>query len=261
MFESNEIEKTIEGGLRGKLQNYNPEPNYKPFHTRLLGRDRMALFSFIHSLNTTFGTSIFERVAVQIASGKFEQVVAQYEVSGKYSLGAQEEITSIINDLTTAKRIPDHILEMKQIRARCRSGGTVEKDLPKADLFLSEGREIFLIDLKTTKPNKGNFREFKQTMLEWAASALYQDSDASVRTIIAMPYNPYAPRPYERWTIRGMLDIQKQRQLLVGEELWNFLAGGQDIYEELLTCFENVGFRMREEIDDYFKELGKQTYN
>ncbi|MDR0411845.1 MAG: TdeIII family type II restriction endonuclease, partial [Treponema sp.] len=26
-----------------------------PFHYRLLGRDRMALFSFIQSLNTTFG--------------------------------------------------------------------------------------------------------------------------------------------------------------------------------------------------------------
>lgn len=35
-----------------------------PFHTRLLGKDRMALFSFIHSLNTNFGTSIFEPVAL-----------------------------------------------------------------------------------------------------------------------------------------------------------------------------------------------------
>ncbi len=257
MFESNSIEKTIEDGLRGKLQNYNPEPSYKPFHTRLLGRDRMALFSFIHSLNTTFGTSIFEKVAESIALGNFERVVAQYEVAGEYSSGAQEEITSIINDLTTAKRSPDHILEMEQIKARCQLGEIVEKDLSKADLFLSEGQEIFMIDLKTTKPNKGNFREFKQNMLEWAASALYQDSDAIVRTIIAMPYNPYAPRPYERWTIRGMLDIENQRQLLVGEEFWNFLAGGQDIYEDLLNCFENVGLRMREEIDDYFKQLGK----
>jgi len=42
-----------------------------PFHYRLLGRDRMALFSFIHSLNTTFGTSIFEPVAETLASLNF----------------------------------------------------------------------------------------------------------------------------------------------------------------------------------------------
>ncbi len=31
-----------------------------PFHYRLLGKDRMALYSFIHSLNTAFGNSIFD---------------------------------------------------------------------------------------------------------------------------------------------------------------------------------------------------------
>nr|WP_255422652.1 TdeIII family type II restriction endonuclease [Treponema sp. Marseille-Q4130] len=30
--------------------HYNPEPAVMLFHTRLLGKDRMALFSFIHSL-------------------------------------------------------------------------------------------------------------------------------------------------------------------------------------------------------------------
>ena len=59
--------------LRHKFQNYNPEPAVMPFHTRLLGQDRMALFSFIHSLNTNFGTSIFEPVALALASTKFKE--------------------------------------------------------------------------------------------------------------------------------------------------------------------------------------------
>ncbi len=33
--------------LRSKFESYNPETSYMPFHTRLLGNDRMALFSFI----------------------------------------------------------------------------------------------------------------------------------------------------------------------------------------------------------------------
>ncbi|WP_373876842.1 TdeIII family type II restriction endonuclease [Helicobacter suis] len=40
--------------LKSKPKSYNPETSYMPFHTRLLGSDRMALFSFIQSLNTNF---------------------------------------------------------------------------------------------------------------------------------------------------------------------------------------------------------------
>ena len=42
------IEKILKESLRNKFQHYNPEPAVMPFHTRLLGKDRMALFSFIH---------------------------------------------------------------------------------------------------------------------------------------------------------------------------------------------------------------------
>jgi len=57
------IEITKENSIKYKLNSYKPETINMPFHYRLLGKDRMALFSFIHSLNTTFGTSIFEPVA------------------------------------------------------------------------------------------------------------------------------------------------------------------------------------------------------
>lgn len=53
------IKKLIIDSIKNKLKTYKPESFSMPFHYRLLGKDRMALFSFIHSLNTTFGTSIF----------------------------------------------------------------------------------------------------------------------------------------------------------------------------------------------------------
>jgi len=63
----NEIEKVLINALRNKFANHKAEPSLMPFHARLLGEDRMALFSFIHSLNTNFGTSIFEPVAIVLA--------------------------------------------------------------------------------------------------------------------------------------------------------------------------------------------------
>lgn len=123
--------------------------------------------------------------------------------------------------------------------------------LTKVDIYLlSKKNEHYLIDLKTAKPNIGSFKEYKRTLLEWAASILLEDNTTNINTLIAIPYNPYEPKPYQRWTMKGMLDLDKE--LKVADELWDFL-GGQNTYNDLLDCFEKVGIEMRKEIDDYFK--------
>ena len=71
-------------------------------------------------------------------------------------------------------------------------------------------------------------------------------------SIVAIPYNPYEPEPYQRWTIKGMLDLSEE--LKVAEEFWDFL-GGQGAYNELLNCFERVGIELRPEIDAYFSKF------
>ncbi|MDD2192351.1 MAG: TdeIII family type II restriction endonuclease [Bacteroidales bacterium] len=64
-----------------------------------------------------------------------------------------------------------------------------------------------------------------------------------------MPYNPYEPKLYSRWTMAGMLELDKE--LKVAEEFWDFI-GGDGAYNDLLDCFERVGIEMRDEIDKYF---------
>lgn len=260
MFNKERVENTIETALRRKLRNYNPEPSHMPFHTRLLGRDRMAIYSFIHSLNTNFGTAIFERVAQEIATGEFDQAALQYQIKGDLSDSAQSEITRIMNGLSAGSRIPNHAEEVERLRAVVTQGQPVAKRMRKVDVFLSKGNAVFLMDLKTAKPNISGFEKYKQDMLEWVAAVLRQNPSADVRIIVAIPYNPYEPKPYNRWTLRGMLEIENQSQLMVGSEFWNFLAGGENIYQDLLDCFERVGQRMSGEIDSYFKKIGAERY-
>jgi type II restriction enzyme len=81
---------------------------------------------------------------------------------------------------------------------------------------------------------------------------LTHDSAANVNTLIAIPYNPYEPAPYQRWTIQGMLD--DKQELKVAEEFWDFL-GGSGAYDELLNCFEQAGVELRPEIDEYFSRF------
>src|SRR3990167_8669849 len=116
------IENVLRNSLRHKFQNYNPEPASMPFHTRLLGKDRMALFSFIHSLNTNFGTSIFEPVALTLAKSKFKRAESQAVAGDKISPNAQIEIQRIMDDLTTAKSSPNKIKETEIIRKVARQG-------------------------------------------------------------------------------------------------------------------------------------------
>ncbi len=155
-----------------------------------------------------------------------------------------------MDGLATADLTPNKPSEIDAIRKVCRQGEMRTVKPTQVDIKLvNDGGEIFLFDIKTAKPNAGGFKEFKRTLLEWVAATLASNPDAIVHSIIAIPYNPYEPQPYNRWTMRGMLDLNEE--LKVANEFWDFL-GGEGSYNQLLDCFERVGIELRPEIDQYF---------
>lgn len=206
-------------------------------------------------MSTTFGTSIFEPVAVTLAKVNYKEAKS-HEVAGEYiSEGAQSEIQRIMDNLITARATPDKKNEIKAIREVCRKGKMIKVKPTEVDIFV-EGKigDIYLFDIKTAKPNIGGFKEFKRTLLEWVAVALAANPKTEIHTLIAIPYNPYEPKPYDRWTMRGMLDLANE--LKVADEFWDFL-GGKGAYQELLDCFERVGIELRSEIDEYFARFSR----
>lgn len=251
-----QVETVLRNSLRHKFQNYNPEPAIMPFHTRLLGKDRMALFSFIHSLNTNFGTSIFEPVAKALALSTFASAESQQVAGNRISSEAHRVIQTIMDELTTATSSPNKITEVNAIRAVCQQGEMKVVKLTKVDVKLvGHDGTIYLFDIKTAKPNAGGFKEYKRTLLEWVAATLAVNPDANIHTLIAIPYNPYEPSPYNRWTMRGMIDLDNE--LKVASEFWDFL-GGTGAYLDLLNIFESIGLELRPEIDDYFARYSRQ---
>jgi len=249
------ITETIKVCLRAKFQDYKPETDNMPFHYRLLGKDRMALFSFIQSLNTTFGTSIYEPVAKELAKETFKEVHTQYKLGNIITQDAQNEIQRVMNDLSVGGDV-NKADETERIRKVAQSGKLNKLKSVKVDLFLiSKEDEVFMFDLKTVKPNKGDFISYKRNMLEWLAVFFYQHPKAKVNTLISIPYNPYEPEPYKRWTMKGMLDLKKE--VKVAEEFWDFLAG-EGTYKNLLDCFEKAGIELRPEIDAYFEKFNQK---
>lgn len=246
------VETLLINVLHHKFETYVPESSHMPFHTRLLGKDRLALYSFIQSLSTTFGTSIFEPVALEIAKNRFKDAQKQVKSGTQISSGAQNEIQIIMDSLSSAESKPNKINEIAQIKSVCRNGEMKTVKKTNIDLYLeSKEGDIYYIDIKSAKPNKGEWNGFKRTLLEWVGVALAANPDTKIHTLVCIPYNPYEPKPYERWTLSGMLDLNEE--LLVGKDFWDFL-GGAGTYEDLLDCFERVGIEMRDEIDENFKK-------
>ncbi|MEW6649496.1 MAG: TdeIII family type II restriction endonuclease [Chloroflexota bacterium] len=237
-----------------KLAAHSPESVNMPFHVRLLGKDRMAIFSFIQSINTMLGTSVFEQVAVITALPHFKKVVRQSEhLEGRISSKAQILIQEIIDDIKTTQSIPDKSAEIRRIMQISSHGEIKNIKKPRFDLFLlsHDGHEYYF-EIKSAKPNVSQIAEFKRMLLEWVAvrsTAQPTLEPDQIHTVLAIPYNPYEPNPYNRWTFRGMFDFP--HELMVAEEFWNFL-GGDGAYSDILNAFEQAGIRMRSEIDAKF---------
>ncbi|MBA4375697.1 MAG: TdeIII family type II restriction endonuclease [Anaerolinea sp.] len=239
--------------LINKFNNYRPETENMPFHYRLLGKDRMALFSFIQSLNTTFGSSIYEPIALELAEGRFKRAQMQVNPNNLVSSGAQRKIQEIMDEITTARREPNSKLEIAEIREVCQEGDVHTVTLRKFDIFL-EGFDgsLHFMDIKTVKPNIGGFEDYKRMLLTWVAAELQRNPNIEVHPYIAIPYNPYEPNEYNRWTMRGIFDLSKE--VLVATEMWDFI-GGIGSYKDLLDCFEIAGTELRPIIDHYFERF------
>jgi len=239
--------------IRDKLQNYNPETSSMPFHFRLLGKDRMALFSFIQSVNTTLGTSIFEKVGKIIAEPLNTKCIDRYDVEGYISSQSVIKIDSIMRDLRSATNKPNKEEKINEIGKVAKTGNLGSIVKRRADLFVTDKQGVeSYFELKTAKPNINEFTGIKKLLLDWVAIRKNENPAVKIKTYVAIPYNPYEPKPYERWTLQGLFDLQNE--VLVGREFWDYL-GGDQTYDDLLKVFENAGLELRKEIDNKMAAL------
>ncbi len=252
-----EIRNLLTNIVRAKLREYKPETNHMPFHFRLLGRDRYAMFSFIQSMNTTFGISIWEQVAVILARSSGFKAARQYDLLGSIDSETERLIQTIHYELRAGTRKVNKLEEIELIRNSIKIGIPRKDPDSKVDLFVKIKDEENYFDITSAKPNMKEFAALKLKLLRWTALRLSQDKNAKVFTRLAIPYNPYHPHPYQRWTLKGLYDLDKG-EILVGEEFWNFVAN-DEIYDELLDVFQEAGNELRDEIDQKFAEFRKRS--
>jgi len=244
-----EIKDLLRGKIDEKLKNYVRETSSMPFLAKLMqDSEKVASYSFIHSLATTLGMSIYEKISEIVASTTYDIVKTGYDVEGELSDKENAIISQILQEIKNGTRKTNKEQEIKEILGCKPNKGRKVKI--RADLFLKKGNEEYYIEIKTAKPNIDVFAKSKEKLLQWVALR-----KKIVNTLIAIPYNPYHPEPYSRFTMQGYLDEEKE--LYVADKFWEIL-GGKGAYKEVLDIFDEVGKEFKEKIQNKIKEVAKE---
>ena len=91
-----DIKNLLKDKIDKKLKDYARETSSMPFLAKLMqDNEKVASYSFIQSLLTTLGMSIYEEVARIIAEPNFDIAKTGYDVEGEIS-NEENEIISIV---------------------------------------------------------------------------------------------------------------------------------------------------------------------
>jgi len=249
--QKNKIIALLERKIEDKLRRYARGTSSMPFLTRLIqDSEKVAAYSFIHSIATTLGMSIYEDVSKIIAEENSQECFTKYDVGGVISREQKYIIDEIIRKLRNGEKKANHDEEVKMILSASSKDGKAQKEGRIADFYMLRNGLEHYFEIKTVKPNIDVFTKSKVKLLEWVARRR-----KPVKVFLAFPYNPYYPQPYERFTEQGVLE--KGKEFLIGKEYWDFL-GGEKTFEDLLELFDFVGKTFKEKIQQKIKEVAKE---
>jgi len=245
------INSLLSSKLEAKIKSYGRETTSMPFLARLIqDNEKIAAYSFIHSMATTLGMSIYEEVSVIIATETADEAFRNYGVGGAISKSQKTAIGEIITKLRNGERKADIKKEKEEVLKASPVNGEFQKSGNIADFYMKRNDEEYYFEIKTVKPNIDVFEKSKTKLLEWVAR-----KRKSINVFLAFPYNPYHPEPYSRFTESGMMDSPKD--FLVGDEYWDFI-GGEGTFQELLKTFDDVGKKYAEQLNQKFKDIAKE---
>jgi hypothetical protein len=234
------IKKLIKDKILEKLEGYKSETSYTPFFSAIFDEETIVQGSIMQSLYTSFGMSIYEQIAVILAKDAGYYAERQHKLVGEIDPATEALIHQI-----AIRPTPNKLVEIEEIRnlITISNGGNDHENTVDVFIRKPDGSEIY-IDITTVKPNLKEFRTMRRKLLRWSAIRLSQNKNTTISTYIGIPYNPYYPEAYQRWT--GKL-CDPVYDILVQNDLWQAFAG-YDVFDELIEIFKEVGIETQKEV-------------
>lgn len=244
-----QIARLIEEKIKQKLDSYESETTYTPFFSAIFDDEAIVMASLMQSLYTTFGMSIYEQMAVILAKEKGWVAERQYKLRGQI-----DPETEVLIEKLARSPEPNKQRELEMIRASIKPSVEIDDHEGVVDVYIRrpDSFELF-VDITTVKPNLKEFKVLRRKMLRWAALRMSVNKNAKVDTRIGIPYNPYYPADYSRWT--GSI-CDPNFDMLVQDDLWAAFAG-ENVFHEIIEVFKEVGERTKKEVRDFISNKSR----
>ncbi len=214
------------------------EPDTQHILLAKLFPEEMRKSSIIQGLQTSLGTTLWEKIAKEFAISSGFTIL-----NPKDQLLRPNPIPKQISDLVEKFRVnreaPNSKITLLDFSGELNNvikNLKIDKNLKfeklikgsGADILISDEKHEYAFDLKTVQINAGSGPKFNQTFLYWIAfRTLYNHTHGfpqkEFKALLAIPYDPYINSTW--WThMRGRAYPLNNKDILVGNDFWNFLA-------------------------------------
>ena len=157
-----QITSLLSEKIQSKLTRYARESTSMPFLAKLMqNAEQVAAYSFIHSLSTTLGMSIYEQVSKIIASEHSEECRTQYDIGGLISENQKTAIDGILRELRNGERQSNIVRETEDVLNANSVNGKAQSEGKIADLYMVRDGVEHYFEIKTVKPNIDVFAKSK----------------------------------------------------------------------------------------------------
>lgn len=200
----------------------------------------VSLASWMHGLNTSIGQSFFEHVAHILCDG--EKRDYKDLVIGKEQ---QSIISDIIASFKNRERTPSLTEENEKIFSTSTTNKVSAPNF-SADVYFEEDDRLVLIELKTVKPNSDVFKEQKSKFLNAKAALKNRFPNKNIFFYLGFPFDPLNEEKcgYDKARFFNYgIDFKKYfatEEVLLADELWDFLSDEQGTMEELLLIINTI---------------------
>jgi len=230
------------------------QPDTKHILLSKLFPDESAIRSAIGGLETSLGTTLWERIATQIALANGFTVL-----NPKTDFLQPKKMPTVITNLIAKykddREVEDADIPMSVYIKELYDGITALKtnELPTTfktltkgsgvDIFLSKGNQEYVFDIKTVQINAGSGTKFNETLMKWLAfrrlhlKHLNQNYDLHAHIVI--PYDPHVNSDW--WTEFGDRAYPLDKDdVLLGNKFWDLLSGRSNTLEVITKAFETL---------------------
>ena len=244
----NNLKEEIKQSLKASIRKFFKGKEVKKKHVldHVFPAERR-IRSLIGGLETSMGTTVWEPLAKTLARNNGFQVIEQNILKPepfpeliKKEMDSLKDYreTNILSTKECKKRLTSAALQVKKLN------NSLKYISPPAgngvDIYLLKQGKEYAFDLKTTSPNKGDFRKFNTQLLEWYTYRLCRDPDVEFEARIIIPFNPNDKDWYEHNKSK-ISPLSPREDLWVENEFWDFCSGYQDTWNEILKIFIQLG--------------------